>query len=103
RFQRLYDSANLMARLDAKELDTLKVYIPNEFALHVIDPNGNVASTKDPLTAEEVAAIRRMHSGDSLAFISPHVCRFAELKDGSVLVLFIQRGPDTQSPLQITL
>src|SRR5436305_3878533 len=93
RFQRLYDSGNLMAKVDAKELDTLKSYIPDEYALHVIDPAGNVASTKDPLTPDEVAAIRRIKTGDSLAFISPHVRRFAELKNGAILVLSIPWAP----------
>jgi methyl-accepting chemotaxis protein len=102
RFQRLYDSSNLMAKLDAKELDTLKAYVPDEYALHVIDPTGKVASTKDPLTPDEVTEIRRIKTGDSLAFISPHVCRFAELRNGSILVLSIPWAPYSKIPLQIT-
>jgi methyl-accepting chemotaxis protein len=102
RFQRLYESANLMAKVDAKELDTLKAYIPDEFALHVIDKTGQTASTKDPLTPDEITEIRRIRTGDSLAFISPHVCRFAELKNGSIIVLSIPWAPYSRIPLQIT-
>jgi methyl-accepting chemotaxis protein len=103
RFQRIFDNANLMAKVDAQELDTLKLYVPDEFALHVIAPNGTLASTKDPLTPFEVAEIRRIKTGDSLAFISPHVCRFAELRNGSILVLSIPWAPYSAIPRQITV
>ncbi|HKR66836.1 MAG TPA: methyl-accepting chemotaxis protein [Thermoanaerobaculia bacterium] len=104
RFQRVFENANIIAHVDAAALDTLRIYIPAEYSLHVIDPKtGAVTSTKDPLTAEEAAAIRRIRNGDSSAFISPHVSRFATLKDGSILVLAIPWTPYRNIPFQITL
>lgn len=102
RFQRLFDSANLMAKVDAKELDAMKSYVPDDYSIHVVDPQGNLASTKDPLTKEEVAEIRAIRTGDSLSFISPHVMRFAEMKNGSILALSIPWAPYSRIPLQIT-
>jgi methyl-accepting chemotaxis protein len=81
----------------------MREYIPSDFALHVIDKQGNATSTKDPLTPDEIAAITRIRTGDSAAFISPHVCRFAELRDGQIIVLSIPWTPYKSIPLQITL
>jgi methyl-accepting chemotaxis protein len=103
RFQRIYDTANLAAQIDPKLLDDLRLYIPNDYALHLIDKKGKVTSTQDPLTPEEVNNIRRIGNGDSSTFISPHVTRFAKLKDGSILVLSIPWGPYRNVPVQITL
>ncbi len=103
RFQRVFDNANILAKVDASALDTLRIYIPTEYSLHVIDPKGKVTSTKDSLGADEVAAIRRVGNGDSRAFISPHVSRFRTLKDGSILVLAIPWTPYRNIPFQITL
>jgi methyl-accepting chemotaxis protein len=103
RFQRVYDNASILAHVDAAALDTLRIYIPAEYSLHVIDPKGNLTSTKEPLTPEEVTAIRRIRNGDSSAFISPHVSRFAMLKDGSILVLAIPWTPYRNIPFQITV
>jgi len=102
RFDRVFDSANLMARVDQQALDTLREYVPTEYAIHRIDRNGVALSTKDPLTPDEVREIRRIKKGDSSAFISPHVCRFAPLKDGSILVLSIPWAPYKNIPFQIT-
>lgn len=102
RFQRVLDSATIMASVDAAALDTLRIYIPAEYSLHLIDPQGKQFSTKDPLTAEEVAAIRRIGTGDSSAFIAPHVSRFAKLKNGAILVLAIPWTPYQNIPFQIT-
>jgi len=102
RFQRVYDSAAILAKVDAAALDTLRIYLPNEYSLHVIDPQGRQTSTKDNLTPDEVAAIRRIRNGDSTAFIGPHVSRFAQLKDGSILVLSIPWTPYKNIPIQIT-
>ena len=41
-------------------------------------------------------------NGDSGAFISPHVARFAKLKDGSILVLTIPWSLYKGIPMQIT-
>jgi methyl-accepting chemotaxis protein len=102
RFQRVIDSAGIMASVDAAALDTLRIYIPAEYSLHLIDPQGKQISTKDPLTADEVTAIRRLGSGDSSAFIGPHVSRFAKLRNGSILVLAIPWTPYQNIPFQIT-
>ncbi|HEX8152926.1 MAG TPA: methyl-accepting chemotaxis protein, partial [Thermoanaerobaculia bacterium] len=102
RFQRLYDSANVLARMDAASLDTLKIYIPAEYAIHHIDNDGKLTSTKDPLSEEEVAHIRRIKNGDSTSFISAHVSRFSTLRDGSILVLAIPWAPYRHIPYQIT-
>ena len=102
RFQRLYDSANIQARVDAASLDTLKIYIPAEYAIHHIDKDGKLTSTKDPLSEEEVAHIRRIKNGDSTSYISPHVSKFSTLRDGSILVLAIPWAPYRHIPYQIT-
>ena len=103
RFQRIYDTANLAAQIDPKLVDDLRLYIPSDYALHLIDKKGKVTSTKDPLTPEEVINIRRIGNGDSTAFVAPHVTRFQKLKDGSILVLSIPWGPYRNVPVQITL
>ena len=51
RFQRVYDNANILAQVDAAALDTLRIYVPAEYSLHLIDKEGKVIDTKDPLTA----------------------------------------------------
>lgn len=102
RFQRVHDMANIVAKVDASTLDTMRDYIPSDYALHVIDPSGKVVSTKDPLDDDEVGAIRRIGTGDSSAFIGPHVSRFAKLKDGSILVLTIPWTQYQNVPFQIT-
>ncbi|HEX8255125.1 MAG TPA: methyl-accepting chemotaxis protein [Thermoanaerobaculia bacterium] len=102
RFERVFDTANIIAKVDAAALDTMRDYIPRDHALHVIDPAGKTLSTKDPLDPSEVAAIRRIGTGDSSAFIGPHVSRFAKLKDGSILVLTVPWAPYQNIPFQIT-
>jgi len=99
RFDRVYDQANISAHV---ELDTLKIYIPQDYSLHLIDKTGNMTSTKDPLDADEVRSIARIRTGDSTSFIGPHVSRFRELKDGSILVLSIPWAPYKNIPFQIT-
>jgi methyl-accepting chemotaxis protein len=103
RFDRVFDSANIMANVDAKELDTLRDYIPRDYSLHLIDPQGNVfrSNQNETLTPDEVRAIRSIGTGDSRAFISPLVSRFAKLKNGSILVLTIPWRPYQNIPFQI--
>ncbi|HEX7808670.1 MAG TPA: HAMP domain-containing methyl-accepting chemotaxis protein, partial [Thermoanaerobaculia bacterium] len=103
RFQRIIDSAAIMAKVDGEALDTMKSYIPEEYSLHLISPQGKQISTKDDLAEDEVRSILRLRNGDSRAFISPHVSRFAQLKDGSILVLAIPWTPYRNIPFQITL
>jgi methyl-accepting chemotaxis protein len=101
RFQRVFDSANIMVKVDAAALDTLREYVPADYALHAVDLTGKLTSTKDPLTPDEVATIRRLKNGNSTAIISPHVFRFAQLKDGSILVLSIPWAQYASVPRQI--
>jgi methyl-accepting chemotaxis protein len=102
RFDRLVENAGIMKTVDAHALDTMRSYIPAQYSLHRIEPNGQVTSTGEGLTPDEVRAILRIRTGDSSAFISPHVCRFAQLKDGSILVLAIPWTPFQNIPKQIT-
>jgi methyl-accepting chemotaxis protein len=103
RFARVYDSANLAAVIDPSIVDTLREYVPSDYAIAIINKRGVMRSSiPDALTPGEVEAIRRIGNGDSTAFISPHVARFAKLKDGSILVLTIPWTPYKGIPLQIT-
>ena len=101
RFQRLMDNAGIMANVDERELDTLREYVPSDYTLYLIDKQGNQISRRDPLTPDEVRAIRTMRNGDSASMISPHVFRFAQLKDGSILVMGIPWTPYASIPRQI--
>ncbi|HEY0139944.1 MAG TPA: HAMP domain-containing methyl-accepting chemotaxis protein [Thermoanaerobaculia bacterium] len=101
RFQAVYDNASIMARFDGAGLDELRHYIPNDYALHHIDPQGKLTSTRDPLEPGEVAAIRRIGNGDSSGFVGPHVTKFGKLRDNSILVLGIPWAPYANIPRQI--
>jgi methyl-accepting chemotaxis protein len=103
RFQRIYDTANLSAQIDPKILDDLRLYIPSDYALHLISRGGQVTDAGAPLTPDEVAAIRRIGNGDSASFSSQHVVKFAKLKDGSILALSIPWEPYRKIPRQITM
>jgi methyl-accepting chemotaxis protein len=103
RFQRVYDSANLSAKIDPAIVDTLREYVPSEYAVAIIPPRGTMRiSIPDALTPAEVEAIRRIGKGDTTNFISEHVARFDKLKDGSILVLTIPWSPYKGIPMQIT-
>ena len=102
RFDRLYESAKLMATFDAAALDTLRSYIPDDHSLHLIDRDGRVTNTRDPLEPDEIAAIRRIRDGDSSSYDGAHVTRFAPLKDGSILVMSVPWGPYRNVPRQVT-
>jgi methyl-accepting chemotaxis protein len=123
RFTRVYDSANLLHTVDEKGLSTLREYIPAGFTLHKIDPanteksrsqDGTIeegdpvtidsvsaSGQRDPLTSDEKRAIARIRNGNSLAFISPHVSVFRELRDGSIIALAIPFTPYIGIPYQI--
>ena len=60
RFERVQQSANILAKVDKEALDTLRIYIPTEYSLHLIDPQGRTTATKtdDPLSEDEIRAIR---------------------------------------------
>ena len=102
RFDRLYESANTLDHVDGATLDKLRSDLPNEYALHHIKADGTAQNTKDPLTADEIAHIRRLGTGDSSAYVGPHVTRFRELKDGSILALSVPWEPYRDIPFQIT-
>ncbi|HEX7152167.1 MAG TPA: methyl-accepting chemotaxis protein [Thermoanaerobaculia bacterium] len=104
RWERLYESASLISDFDAASLETLRSYVPATYTLHLIDKTGKVTPTKqgDLLEPKEVAAIRRIRNGNSSAYIGPHVSRFQELRNGSILVLSIPWAPYQHIPFQIT-
>jgi len=103
RFQRIADTANLAARIDPHLIDDLRLYIPEGYALQLVDPKGHQSSSGERLTDEEVGWMLRMRSGDSIGITSEHVFRFAQLKDGSVLALTIPWTPYHNIPVQITI
>lgn len=103
RFQRVFDTANLAAQITPALLDDLRIYIPADYSLHLIAPNGQVTNTRNvTLTPIEVETIRRMRDGDSTAFASPHVLKFARLKDGSILAFGIPWQQYAGIPRQVT-
>jgi methyl-accepting chemotaxis protein len=101
RFQRVRDTADLAAEITPALLDDLRVYIPTDYSLHLVDRNGKPTSTKDSLTPGEVAAMRRIRDGDSTTFASPHVLKFGRLKNGSILALGIPWQPYADIPKRI--
>ena len=103
RFQRIFDVANLPAKVDAQGFDTLKYSVPAGYSLHLIPREGEILRTGEPLDDDEIRAIRSARTGDSRGFSSTHVMRFAELKDGSVLVLAIPFDAYRNIPFQITI
>lgn len=103
RFRTLLETASVLARVDASALDTMKFSIPPGYALHLIDKNGKVVSTADPLEADAVAEMRRIGTGDSRGFVHQRVARFGELKDGSILALTIPFDAYRNVPYQIAI
>jgi methyl-accepting chemotaxis protein len=104
RFTQLYDSANIMAKVDQSALNDLRSYIPNDYSLHLIDPQGKVthSNAKDPLTPQEIATMRRIGTGDSTSFVGPHVLKFGKLRDGSIIALQVPWAAYANIPAQIT-
>lgn len=101
-FQRVFDAASPLPKVDANALKLLQDYAPEGFGLYQIAPDGTVnTSSKEPLDAEDVRLIRAARSGNSLAFISPDVSIFKELPDGSILVMTIPWTPYQGIPKQI--
>jgi methyl-accepting chemotaxis protein len=96
------------ARMDvsgdrAKEtLSLLQSELPPGHALHLIRPDGTVQSESEPLTADEIVEIRKVGTGDSTTYVSPHVSRFRKLRDGSIVVLSVPWKPYENIPKQIT-
>ena len=104
RFERTYETAILMASVDAGALDTMRNYIPADHSLHLIDKQNRVTSTKDELTAAEALDIRaRFSDGDLHAFTSRRAVRFAELRDGSLLILSLPWSAYSSIPFQVAL
>jgi len=103
RFERVVANARVLHTVDRGALDTMRIYLPSEYSLHLISAAGDdVLDTKDPLAPDEIKAIRRIGTGDSSAFIGPHVSRFSKLPDGSIIVLAIPWTPYRNIPFQIT-
>ena len=103
RFQRLQDTTNLAAQIDPSIVDDLRVYVPAGFTIHLITRGAVRSSGNETLTPDEIARIRQIGTGDSAAFVSPHVARFARLKDGSILVLQVPWDPYKDIPQKITV
>ncbi len=103
RFQRLIEMANVPAHIDAQGFDTLKYSVPAGYSLHLLPKQGEILSTGEKLTDEEIRTIRALRTGDSRGFSSDHVTRFAELKDGSVLALAIPFDAYRNIPYQVTI
>src|SRR5262245_60017477 len=104
RFQRLQDTTNLAAQIDPSIVDDLRVYVPAGFTIHLITRDGKVRSSGDEtLTPEEVTRTRPTGTADSPATSSPHVARFARLKNGSILVLQVPWEPYKDIPQRITV
>lgn len=108
RFDRLYDSAQISKVVNADTLDTLKNYVPNDYTIFLLPKNGSAplvaggtSAADRTLTADEIAATRHVRNGDSSAFMAPHVTKFRELPDGSILVLSIPWSSYRSIPLQI--
>lgn len=103
RFDRVYARIDVSAGREEQTMDLLQSELPADYSLHLIRRDGTMKSTQDSLTPDEVAAIRKIGTGDSSAFISPHVCKFRPLRDGSIVVLSIPWTPYASIPRQITL
>ncbi|HYI13245.1 MAG TPA: HAMP domain-containing methyl-accepting chemotaxis protein [Thermoanaerobaculia bacterium] len=101
RFQPIFESASVVRRVNAETLEELAFYLPKEYSLQAIDPQGVLVNPKVPLAPAEIAAIRGIKDGDSRAYVSDRVSRFARLKDGSILVLSVPWGPYRAIPFQI--
>ncbi len=103
RFDRVYARLDVSAGREEGTMDLLQSELPAEYSLHLIQHDGTVKSAKDSLTPEEIADIRKIGRGDSSAFISPHVCKFRPLRNGSIIVLSIPWTPYASIPRQITV
>jgi methyl-accepting chemotaxis protein len=101
RFDRVRDSASLMSHIDRESVDTLREYLPPGYGIHVLKRDGTVIDTADALTPGEITAIKRLRSGDSTSFSSPHVARFAPLRDNSIFVLTMPWDTYRSIPRQI--
>jgi methyl-accepting chemotaxis protein len=102
RFDRVFARMDVSAGIEEQTMDLLQSELPGEYSLHLIHRDGTMKSTKDSLTPDEVAAIRKIGTGDSSAFISPHVCKFRALRGGDIVVLSIPWTPYANIPRQIT-
>jgi methyl-accepting chemotaxis protein len=101
-FERVVVSARALRGIDKRALETMRTSLPAEYSVHLISSTGDILDTNDPLDPDEVQAIRRIGTGDSSAFIAPHVSRFSKLADGSIIVLAIPWTPYRNIPFQIT-
>ncbi|MEO8216221.1 MAG: methyl-accepting chemotaxis protein [Acidobacteriota bacterium] len=103
RFNRMYDTARLSARVDADTVETLQDYVPAGYQIFKMTEDGAVVGKRAALTPIEVLRIRRIGTGDSTAFSSPHVIVFRALPDGNILGMTIPWEAYAAIPVQITL
>ncbi|MEO8035786.1 MAG: methyl-accepting chemotaxis protein [Acidobacteriota bacterium] len=102
RYQHLFETASATPPATGAALETLREDLPRDYEIRRILPDGTHISTQnDSLTEDEVSAILRLRNGDSSAYISPHVSRFRELPDRSILILTIPWTPYRNIPRQI--
>ncbi len=102
RFDRLFDSASSAPSLNADLLETLEGVLPENYHVFEIRPDGEVISSgAQTLGKEEIAIIRSIRNGNSLAYVADDVTRFQQLPSGGILVLTIPWAPYRNIPYQI--
>ena len=101
RFRYAVDTINIVQHIDQKVVDDMSAYEPAGYGLHIIKPDGTVLQKGNTLTGDEVAAIRRLRTGNTLAFVSPHVAHFTQLKDGSIFAMTLPWEAYRRIPQQI--
>jgi methyl-accepting chemotaxis protein len=101
RFETLFGNANAMAKVDASGIDTLRMYVPSDYAIHLVDPQNKVTSSSGTLSEDEIAAMRRIGNGTTAAFAGEQVGSFRLLRDGSILMLSVPFEAYRSIPLQI--
>lgn len=106
-FDGVYAIARGTANLDEAGLRDLRRYVSGEFSLYRIDPSGRViaagpeGSPPDSLEDEEIREMLRIRTGETTAFISPHVGRFGVLEDGAVLFVSVPWSRYADIPYQV--
>ena len=102
--QALDDIYSVLSQGEVEEsaLDEFQSTLPADHDLYLItadgEPLGLDTATPDRDEIESILAIR---TGSSLRFVSENVSRFAEMPDGSVLVLSVPWTPYASIPWQI--
>jgi methyl-accepting chemotaxis protein len=100
-FDTVYGLAAAQTTIDPSVLASLSNSVPSDYLVHYITRDGKVLGTKEELTADEIVQIRRLRNGDSTSYIGPHVSRFSELPNGSIIVLSVPWAPYARIPFQV--